>query len=182
MSGSRTIRVLKRDGSIEAFDVWKLAGAMGRAMAAVGMGQENARQLARAIEIYICRSGRPAISSAAVLEMSLKVLGRVRLDEAAAAMESHNARRSARREQVRVRHQDGTVTYWDKTWLCQLARQSWQLSIAAARIIAGQVEAKVLDGAETLIERRVVLRHLNDAVSAFGLADAVRIAHHVASP
>lgn len=180
MNGSRTIRVLKRDGSSEPFDVWKLAGAMGRAIAADADRRDDARQLAMAIRIYLARSGQTAISSAAVLEMALKVLRRVCRGDAATAMERHNARRRARRRQIRICHRNGKVTYWDKTWLCHLAALSWQLSPGAARIIAGLVEAEVLAGRETLIDRRAVLEHLNEAVSAFGLADAVLIAHEAA--
>ena len=175
MSGSRTVRVVKRDGSVETFDPGKLAGVMWRAMRDAEGSYGDAIQLSLAIEVYLTRSGQQCVSSAAVLEMGVKVLRRVGLEKAADAIELHHSRRSARRRQVRICHTDGRVTYWDKTWLAQQARGSWDLSRLAARILAGYIEREVLDGGAETVDRGEVLERLNATVAAYGLADAVPV-------
>ena len=81
----------------------------------------------------------------------------------------------ARRQQVRIQHSDGRVTYWDKTWLAQQARGSWDLSRLAARILAGYIEREVLDSGAETVGRGAVLERLNATVAAYGLADAVPV-------
>ena len=103
MDGSWTIRVRKRDGTIEAFDSSKLAAAMVRGMSGTCAGLWHARELAEAVEIHFRRSGVRSVSSAMVFEMTCKALRRVGLGLAATAMESHRADRRRMRRLLRSR-------------------------------------------------------------------------------
>jgi len=83
VDGSGKIRVVKRDGSDEPFDPHRLARSMWLGMRGTGRRFYDACQLAAAVEIYLSRSGWHVVSSAALYEMTVKVLRRARLDEAA---------------------------------------------------------------------------------------------------
>jgi len=179
MDGSGTIRVLKRDGSAEDFNAPKLAACMYRAICRRGGDYCHARDLSVAIAIYLCRSRIACISSAAIFEMTLKVLRRVGFSRAAAALEGHGARRKRLRERLRLDHGGGRVTLWQKGWLREFACRSWHLSPAVGRILAGRIESSLLLGGKAAISRREVVELLNAEVTAFGLADAVPVRQFV---
>jgi len=173
VDGSRTIRVVKRDGSEEPFCRTKLAGTMWRAIGRDGGNFGDARALALAIEVYLDRRGQRQISSAAVFEMAVKVLRRCRLSKAARAMERHRWRRHAARACLRIRHDGGAVTEWDKSWLALRARCAWRVSYDTSRILAEQLESDLLSAGRRTVERREVLALLDGRVASYGLADAV---------
>jgi len=173
VNGSGTIWVQKRDGSVEDFDCLKLVGAVSRAVRPAKGRCDYARSIAAAIEVFCRRSGCGCVSSAAVFEMTVRAMRCVSLDVGAEAMESHRAWRIRRRRQLRVAHERGQVTMWDKSWLCELAQRSWRLSRPAARIIAGRLECELLAEPAELLWRDTVVARLNDCVAAYGLADAV---------
>ncbi len=175
MNGSRTIRVLKRDGSREDFSPEKLAAAMDRAMRGIDGHRRYAVDLAGAIHIYLAGDGRGQIRSAALLEMVIKVLRRVGLDQAVRNLEEYHYRREDRRAKLCIRHESGAVTRWDKGWLCEFARRSWNLMASTARIVAGEVEGRLLNDRQTFVARSAVLESLNEVVCEFGLAEAVPV-------
>ncbi len=174
MDKTRKVQVLKRDGSAEEFDPRKLAGAMWRAMAPAQGRYGDALDLAAAIRIYLERTKRETISSAAVFEMTVKVLRRVRMDHAAENLEQHNRQRTERRMLVRICDERGS-SHWDKNWLVTMGIRNWNLSRAAARIVAARAERELLGGKRILIQRQLALALLNSLVAEFGLADAVPV-------
>lgn len=182
MDGSGTIRVVKRDGSEEDFDRRKLAGAMYRAMVASRGSFDDAGDLAWAIEVYLDRCGWWEAPSTAIFEMAVKVLRRVTFPEAAAAMESHRIWRDQRRRRLRVRHDNGHRTQWDRNWVAQLACRSWRLSPATGRIIAAEIESAFLATEAVEITRRQVVAHVNRLVAELGLAEAVPLPPAAATP
>ena len=175
MNGSGTIRVLKRDGSVEPFDLARLAGAMWRAMPGTPGRYRDARPLAEAVCLYLKRCRLRCVSSAALLEMCLQVLRRVGLGEAAVAMETHRAARRTLRRTLRIRHEAGSATLWDRTWLAELAERCWGLPPSAARLLAGQFERELLAERPRELPREEVLARLNRCAGAWGLADAVPV-------
>lgn len=176
MTGSRMIRVLKRDGGVEDFRAEKLAAAMWRAMVESDAGRySDARDLALAVEIFLDRSDRPCVSSAAIFEMIVKVLRRAHLGPVAAAMEAHHAWRGCRRRGMAIRHEDGRLSLWDKTWLCEMALRSWNVGRETARIIVGRIERELLLGDHGTMARAELIDRLNSRMSEFGLADAVPV-------
>ena len=172
---SGTIQVLKRDGTVEPFDARKLTGAMWRAMRATPGRYDDACQLALAVEIYIACGGLKVVSSGAIFEMAVKVLGRVCLAAAAKILRAHRAETHVWRCAMRVHHHGGRVTYWDKAWLSKLTCQSWHLMPRTGRIIVAQIEQELRRGRVASISRGEVVAMVNRLVGQFGLADAVPV-------
>jgi len=175
VNGSRTIRVLKRDGSSEPFQTLKLAGAMWRGMQQSRGRYHDARDLAEAIEIHLARTGQNTVTSDTVFAMVIRVLRRVRMGRAGQAIETHRLWRRAQRAGLLVYHGPNKITLWDKGWLCQVAQHTWGISPVTARTVAGAVEADLLAADEIMVTREEVLSRMNEAVSQFGLADAVPV-------
>ena len=175
MTTPRNVRVRKRDGSFERFDEAKLAGAMWAAMYRRQGQHEDARELARAVKCYLHRTGQASVTSTAVFEMTLKVLRRVRLWEVARAMEVARQRRKAGRKLLRVLHDGGHMTLWDKSWLATVAAHSWHLSSGCSRILAAQIERDLLTDPTQTVHRADLLDRVNEYVTAYGLADAVPV-------
>lgn len=169
------IRVIKRDGSFEAFDLAKLAASIWGAMKSRHGSYFDAMELAKAVSVYIERMDWPIVSSAAIFEMTLKVLRRVYFTDSARAYEEAHQFRKSRRKQFRIVHGNGRVTMWDKSWLAKVACRSWQLSPGTARILAGHVEAQLLSDGGRWISRNDAIATLNELVAQFGLADAVPV-------
>jgi hypothetical protein len=176
VNGSRTIRIAKRDGTEEDFDHGKLAGCLWRVMEGTAADPWHAFQLAEAVGLYLRRKGTLRLTSAAVFEMVLSVLRRVGLDESADLLEAFQTARAELRRGMRLAHEEGQVTLWEKGWLAAMAERSWNLSRNTARIIAGSVELELMSGNEQHVSRRQVLDRLNAHVAEFGLADAVPVA------
>ncbi|HUT01560.1 MAG TPA: ATP cone domain-containing protein [Phycisphaerae bacterium] len=175
MSGSGKIRVIKRDGTEERFEAAKLAGAIFTALRETSGEYGDACRLALAIEVYLDRSGWGSISSGAIFDMAVKVLRRSGLAAAGGLLQRWHSRRHRRRQGLCIRHDDDTVTLWDKTWLSQWAERSWFLSRGTARILAGEIEQELLAREVVLVSRRDVLNLLNERVAQYGLADAVPV-------
>lgn len=169
------IRILKRDGSGELFDQGKLQGSMWRAMRGTDGRPEDAAELASAVAIYLRRKGTQVISSAALFEMVLKVFRRVRLDAAAKVMEAHRAWRERERTNLRVVHECGKETLWDKSWLVQLACRSWNIQRPTGRFLVGQLESRLLSKRCRSVSREHLVNTINQMVTWYGLADAVPV-------
>ena len=179
MSESRTIRVIKRDGSVEAFDEPKLTAAMWAAMEGCQGEYEDARELARAVRCFVHRIGWLSVATAAIFEMSLKIMRRVQLGRAAAEYETFRQRRKAGRKRLRVIHDAGQITAWDKAWLAKMACRVWNVSTRTGRILAGQVEGELLADGRGWIRRRDLVDMMNASVLEFGLGDAVPVERSV---
>ena len=167
------VQVLKRDGSVEGFDPRKLAAAIWRSMRGTSGTFEHARRLAEAVELYLPRRGVKCISSTALFEMTLKALRYVGILPAAQAAEEFRRRRDLLRGKLRIRHEGGRITYWDKGWLCEFAQRSWGVSPQTGRILAGRIELELFALPEMVISRQKVLEMLNRMMAEYGLADAV---------
>jgi hypothetical protein len=175
MKGSRTIQVVKADRSVERFDSLKLTGAMWRAMEETGGSFDNARRLAGAIETYLRRRNRRRVSSATVFDMTVKAFRYVGLPAAAETAEAYRNWRNVLRKQLRIRYEQGRLTFWDKSWLCEFACRSWHVSRGTARFFAGKIELMLLRGDEAIVDRQAVVAMLNRMVLEYGLADAVPV-------
>ena len=175
MSGSRKVRVLKRDGTVEVFDRRKLAGALWRAVGPAGGEYRDASELSRAVEIYLVRRKCLCVSSAAILEMAVKVLRRVGLEGAAEAMEVHHSWRTIRRRAIRIRQAGGRQTAWDKGWLAKFVCRSWDVLPATGRTVAAMVENELLVEGGRHFLREDLIGRMNDCVASLGLADTVPV-------
>ncbi|MCE5325182.1 MAG: hypothetical protein LLG01_02085 [Planctomycetaceae bacterium] len=179
---SRTIRVLKRDGTVELFDVHKLAAAMWRAMQGTPGEYFDALHLSAAIEMFLMHGPLPMVSSGSILEMAVKVLGKVGLGGASRTLGTHSSKRGLWRRGMCICHGDDRTTYWDKAWVAELAAKSWHLMPATGRIIAGEVETELRRRKISRITRGKLVELLNRRVVAMGLADAVPVTTVIANP
>jgi hypothetical protein len=175
MAETWTTTVIKRDGSLEPFDIERLAGTLWRGLYAVGGSISDARQLAAAIATHLYRRRCEEILSDELFELVLKALRRIRFAEASELLLLHRTLRDTRREQVQVRHDGGHLTRWDKSWLVRLAEELWPVSHRTARIIAGEVEDRLLVPDRTEVDREKILGLLNRKMCELGLADAVPV-------
>ena len=169
------ICVRKRDETLEPFDRWKLTGSMWRAMQGTQGSFDHARRLSEAAQIYLKRSSEECVSSRALFEMMLKALRYVGLEEAAESAEAYYKWRNALRRKLRIRHEGGAVTYWEKGWACEFASRSWNISRSVGRVVAGKIELEFLLGGEKTLWRGEVIEQLNRLVAEYGLADAVPV-------
>ena len=126
-------------------------------------------------QIYLKRSSEECVSSRALFEMMLKALRYVGLEEAAESAEAYYKWRNALRRKLRVRHEGGAVTYWEKGWACEFASRSWNISRSVGRVVAGKIELEFLLGGEKTLWRGEVIEQLNRLVAEYGLADAVPV-------
>ncbi|MBN1942295.1 MAG: hypothetical protein JW849_03275 [Phycisphaerae bacterium] len=173
---SRKIRVRKRDGSIEEFNAAKLAGVLRRVLDRLEGVRTDADNLAGGMYLYLQRTRRTIVTSAAVFGMLVKILRRIQLGDAAELFELHRTLRMVRRRLLRVRHDNGCTTRWDKSWLAVLAERTWHVSRPTARILAGEIELCILPQEEAEIARGAILDLLNEQVSQWGLAEPVPLA------
>lgn len=170
MARSGKISVVKRDGSIEPFDRLKLRGCLLRVLPSGSEEYYLSEALSAAIECYLRRLGRRCVSSPALLEMTLQALCSANQDPSALRLEHRHRRRLEMRSALQVRH-GHSRTAWSKQWLAQLAAARWELSRPAARIVAGDVEERLLARPRRHLSRKAVLGMLDEAMQAYGLAE-----------
>lgn len=175
MTETRKIKVRKRDGSVEAFDLLKLGAVLGQGLQRTGGTPRLGRDLARAVHLYLQRNRREVVTSKAIFEMAVKALRRVCMGEAAEVLELHRTLRAVRRPLLRIRHAEGRLTGWEKSWVAAMAQRIWCVSRRTARILAADVELYLLPSEDRVVDRQEVVDLLNRRVAEFGLADAVPV-------
>jgi hypothetical protein len=174
--------VLKRDGSSEDFDVRKLASVLWRVLAPQRRKYKDAVALATAVEFYLQHRHSRCVSSAAVLEMSLRVLRRVGLEKSACSLEQSHVDRCSKRRRLHVRHDGGRMTSWDKNWLVNLTCRVWDVSRSTGRLVAGEIEHRLLESGCTVIARQAIVNQMNAGMESLGLADAVPVRQYAIDP
>ncbi|MFW6062196.1 MAG: ATP cone domain-containing protein [Planctomycetota bacterium] len=174
------IRVRKRDGTTELFSQAKLAGAMWRAMRDCGGEFQHCRNLALAIAIYLDRTGRRCVGSAALFEMTLKVLRRAEQGETAEQMEAAAEQRARGRRKLYVLDADGSRRPWRKGALACQIQEGWNVRRATARNLASRVEQSLLRREAEGVPAAELESIVNGLVSAHGLADAVPVRQTIA--
>ncbi|MEN6637658.1 MAG: hypothetical protein ABFC95_00500 [Smithella sp.] len=144
------IRVVKNDGTMEAYLHTKVLGTFNHAMAMV----DNeclfaAEQLAEAVTFYIYRTGeRATLSTDEIHLMIMSVLAGTGYGHAATALGQHrlNRRLARRRLEVIAEEADGGVRHeaWDKGRIARDLVEERRFDPLLARTIAGSVEEKAL--------------------------------------
>ncbi len=175
MAGSGTIRVRKRDGRREAFDVDKLAGSLWAPMQSDGGDYRDARELAGAIRLYLERRKQWLVGTDMIFEMAIKILRRVRYRLASSRYEQVGQWRQLFRKRFRVVAADGQSRPWNKSTLAQEIQENWQLSWATSRLLVGTVESDLMAQPQRWITDVQLRERLNACVCAHGLADAVTV-------
>ncbi|MHC4716943.1 MAG: ATP cone domain-containing protein [Planctomycetota bacterium] len=164
------ICVLKRDGTSEPFDRYKLRGCLLGLLKSLGEELWHAEVLSSAVGQYLRRRGIRCITSAALLEMVLTALRISGLGDVGGELERRHRARLGMRNRLVLDHGSGVRTAWSKDWLVGRLRARWGLGRAAARVLAGEVELDLMARGSTRIGREEVARMLTERVASCGLA------------
>jgi transcriptional regulator NrdR family protein len=170
----KQLRVVKADGSSEAYLHTKVLGAINNALAAAGQADMTlAEYLAEVVTFHLYQEAdRRSISSNEIFSMIKAVLVATGNEEAAAALTEHALERRLRRSRTEVIEVD-VRDFADLRQLCQveqpLARMPWDktrivndlttrshLSRQIARAIASMVEERVFSMGMTAVPRSLV--------------------------
>lgn len=170
LAQARTICVLKRNGTSEPFDRFKLRGCLLGLLKSLGADPWHGEILSAAVGQYLHRRRVRCITSAALLEMVLTTLRISGLAEVASELERRHAARLSMRSRLVLDHGMGVRTVWSKDWLVRRLCSRWRLGLAAARILAGEIELELLGQSLDVIRRQDVEAMLTDRVVACGLA------------
>jgi hypothetical protein len=154
---------------MEGFDRCKLRSALARALHDAPEGFYRADALASAIHYYLTRHSRPCISSAAIFEMALSCLRGLKLAFGARRMEQARQAKATLRGRLVLHHGFGPATSWSKEWLVHHAVQELDVGMPVARILAGEIEQKLIRRRRRQIGRGAVLRMLHREAEAVGL-------------
>lgn len=170
----KQLRVVKADGSTEAYLHTKVLGAINNALAAAGQPDMTlAEHLAEVVTFYLYQgAGRRTISSGEIFAMIKAVLVATGGEEAAAALTEHALERRLRRSRTEVIEVDvqnfGDVRQlsraqrppprmpWDKTRIVHDLTTRFHLPRPIARAIASMVEERVFCMGMTAVPRSLV--------------------------
>lgn len=157
----KQLRVVKADGSTEAYLHTKVLGTINNALSAAGQADMTvAERLAEVVTFHLYeQAGRPSVGSGEILCMIKAVLVATGYEEAAAALAEHALERRLRRNrtevvQVSVRDladverlsrsdSSSPRTPWDKTRIVHDLTAHFGLPHQTARVIAATVEERI---------------------------------------
>lgn len=170
----KQLRVVKADGSTEAYLHTKVLGAINNAMSAAGQPDMTlAEHLAQVVTFHLYQeAARRTISSGEILSMIKAVLFATGCEEAAAALTEHALERRLRRSRTEVIEADvqefadiGQLSLaqdplarmpWDKTRIVRDLTTRFHLRRQIARVIASMAEERVFRMGMTTVPRSLV--------------------------
>lgn len=184
MKRETDVRVIKRDGTTELFQVAKLRRCVALAMRSCHQDADLSDALAQSVALHLrqCENPSPP-SSEYVFHCARTVLMHTGMKEAARELVAHHRQRTARRKRLRVvdgRRPESSDERWRKAAVARTLRERHGLSIATARILAGEVEARVFALDLAVVTRDLVSELILNELLAWGLVGGPEIALHAA--
>jgi hypothetical protein len=177
-----SILVAKRDGAIEPFDAAKPRRCLAAAMAACNCDPRLADALARAVELHLRQWSEPQPPTTDYVFRCLRTaLAETGLARVAQRLIAHRQRRAAQRQRLAVgRQQDccDKATPWRKASVAETLERRYGLDCAVARILAGEVERRVLGLEYAVVSTALINELIRSELSAWGLGDSV---HEIAA-
>ncbi|MCG8408126.1 MAG: ATP cone domain-containing protein [Phycisphaerales bacterium] len=177
MDGS--IRVMKRDGSIEPFVIAKLVDCVQNGFRASGEPPDRSsttpKELAGAVEAYLEKTHpNAAVPSEHLAELVELVLTQTGYTAAGMAIKQHTQLRTQQRRWLRVAHRrrrDGRFIQrqWNKSRIDQYLRTEHRLDPPASRMIASRVEQLVFNCGLKVVTTGLVEEMTNSELLAWGL-------------
>jgi len=169
------VRVLKRDGSVEAFEPSKLRRCLAAAMSDCQHDARLAEALVQAVLIHLREldPGRPA-STEYVFRCCQTILAETGLGEVAEALAQHRRQRAARRERLSVTGPAPTgrrAARWRKEALVQTLLRRCGLRRPVARIVAAEVERRVFALGYHVVSTGLIRELLRSELLAWGLCE-----------
>lgn len=176
MTNPRVPMVRKRDGSLERFEFAKLRRGLAVAMRDCGYEARFADSLAQAVTIHIrdWRDGRPPTSEY-IFRCVRTVLDETGLEDVARRLMTHRRYRACRRRGLTVldtRRPGRAATPWRKSVVVSTLQRRHKLGATAARILAGQIEERVLSLNYSVISSALVAELIRSELMAWGLSEA----------
>lgn len=156
------LKVLKNDGSTEVYYHTKVMGAIGHALCQCGSFREGVvDSLAEAVTTYISKNYGNLIESDQIHSIIQAVLSETGFFNAALLMHEHRIIRQSKRKRLEIIHfchedssDNGRTPHplksayftepWNKTTIAWYLESERGLSRSLSRLVAGQVEEKVL--------------------------------------
>lgn len=184
----RPATVVKRDGRTVPFEAARIAGAIARALRAVGVRDDGlSAELARVVEGHLGRiADRPEIGLEDVQDAVVHVLQESGHYEVALAYARYrDARERARRERrargdrqapvhLEVVEPDGRRRAWEGAWLLERLERRHRLTGAQAQDALALVEDQLAGSPATELETALVDALVEAALVRLGLAAAAR--------
>jgi hypothetical protein len=177
MDGS--IRVRKRDGSVEPFVLSKLRTCLGNGFQASGemreRGTATCQELAEAVHAYLERTEPEAtVSSKRLAELVELVLSQTGYSAASMAIRQHVQLRDQQRRWLRVASRQGAEgryiqRRWNKARIVAHLNGHHQLDAPAARMIASRVEQLIIACGLKVVTTGLVREMTMSELLAWGL-------------
>lgn len=147
-------------------------------MESSGFDGRFADALAQAVETHLeSVSRQQRMTTSYVMECTATVLRETGLSEVSDALARHHRDRASRRRRVRVTNDAGRAVLWSKSAAARSLMERFGLRRESARILAGQVEDRLLSGESESIAAAVVNEMLLAEIRMWGLSDeALRVA------
>ena len=167
--------VAKRDGSVEPFDFAKLRRCLAVAMKGCAYDAVYADALARAVAMHLqdWRDAAPA-STGYIAGCVKAVLEETGLNDVANFLDRHRRQRDARRSRIDLidtASPERLQRKWSKRLVVEALTQTHSLRVEVARILAGEVEQRVLALNYNMISLSLLGELIRNELMAWGLAD-----------
>lgn len=176
MSQARDILIAKREGGIEAFDPRKLRRGLAAVLHACGRESRIADALARAVEIHLGSWSESAPPSSDYIFRCVRTaLLETGMEDVALRLVGHRQQRTARRAKLSVYDPDESLfalVPWRKATLAATLEGRHGLSHAVARIMAGEIERRVLALEYCAISKSLIRELVRGELLAWGLTEA----------
>jgi hypothetical protein len=178
-----TVMVRKSDGTDEPFNLGKLRRSLSAAMRECHYDVRFADSLSQAVLIHLreWKERRPP-STEYIFRCTRQVLMETGLEDVARQMAGHRRHRAARRRSIAVvgAHGRQGPAPWCKATVCAALRRRHGLSPSVARIVAGEIEGRVVALNYALVSAGLVGELIRNELRAWGLESDDRVGDGVA--
>lgn len=173
MTDSRGTMVIKHEGELELFERSKLRRCLAAAMKAGGRDPHLADALARAVEIHLVDGwdGKQPPTTEHVFRCVQTALTETGLAPVARALSRHRRGREGRRSGLLVTGASNSrrnPTPWRKSMVADLLENRHGLGRPVARILAGEVESRVLSLGYSVVTARLIVELVRSELAAWG--------------
>lgn len=169
--------VRKRDGTQEPFDGGKLRRSLAAAIRECDLDVRLADPLVRAVAMHLRDSGRSRPPTTDYIFRCVRaVLDETGLGEVARQIEAHRRERSARRRSLCVVEScaaRGRGSPWRKERVVAELRGRYQIGETTARILAGEIEQRVLMLDYRAVSASLVAELIRTELRAWGLYETM---------
>jgi hypothetical protein len=177
MKNQTRAMIAKREGGLEVFDSAKPRRCLAAAMKACGCNTRIAEALAQAIELHV-RDWPDASppSSNYIFRCLHTALTQTGMENVAQRLVLHRRHRANRRRRLSVLDADQSryaLAPWRKAAVAGTLEGGYGLSHAVARILAGEVERRVLALEYSVVSKPLIRELVRSELLAWGLGDVV---------